>query len=174
MSYNVMPSASCLIIFICTNHNQRIVIISRLPIDKTLTRISRLSTNHANCVKFIHLIGDTHQFWHWLVRLRPKAHIKPCDNHSFPIFHIFLTKLNYFFPKKLNLINANYFRINIFFHNFFHLRNITHGISSKTVITMRKYSLFPISVIDSMFKCYNFLLRILSPSKPSYKFLAFS
>ena len=148
MPHNVMSSASCLIIFICTNHNERIVIISRLPINKTLTRISRLSTNHANCVKLIHLIGNAHKFWHWLVRLCPKAHIKPCDNHSFPIFHILLTKLNYFFPKKLHLINSNYFRINIFFHNFFHLRNITHGISSKTVIPMRKYPFFPISIIN--------------------------
>ena len=134
--YNMVSATSCLIIFTCPNHNQRIVIICRLSIDKTLARISRLSANHANCMKLIHLIGNAHQFWYRLIRLCPETHIKTCDNHSFPIFHILLAKINNLFPKKLYFINANHFSINIFFHNFFHLGNIAHRVGPETVIFM--------------------------------------
>ena len=170
----MVSATSCLIIFTCPNHNQRIVIICRLSIDKTLARISRLSANHANCMKLIHLIGNAHQFRYRLIRLCPEAHIKTCDNHSFPIFHILLAKINNLFPKKLYFINANHFSINIFFHNFFHLGNIAHRIGPETVIFMWKYSIFPISVVNRMFKCNYFLFCILCTSKPSYKLLAFS
>lgn len=78
---------------------------------ETVTDIRQVATTHADGVRLVHILGNSHQSRHRSERNAPEVHVQSGTNDAYAALCQFGAYLNYTHVEKLSLVNTYYINV---------------------------------------------------------------